>query len=214
VTESAQSGLDVGTQCYVRAMGRRFLVTVLGLSEDTLWVSFPPSDYPIAGMGVDVEVHDDQGFSCYHTRVAIGPRGTTDGMVLQRSGGVHYLRHRRSWRVPIKLAVSMDMEDGRSFRGTLLNLSAEGALIETTAALQVGDGLTVTVALPGVTVHRINARVIREEAPAGPARLLQVGLWFTDMPAEARRALTVYLWKRMRELYPAELHALYPMSRR
>lgn len=214
VTNGQKTALRVGNECYLRVMGRNFLVEILGLAEDTIWVSFPAGNYPVEGQGVDLEFHDSSGYLCYHTRVAIGPKKKGDGIVLQRAEAATFLEHRRTWRVPVDLKVRIQrVVDRQEGMGRLVNLSAQGALVETRAPLALGHSLSLTIPLPDGPPITVSADVIH----TGPWTWLaqpRFGIRFTQVPAGARQRLTRFLWKRIRKHYARELDALYPGRRR
>jgi hypothetical protein len=58
------------------------------------------------------------------------------------------------------------------------------------------------------------ARVIRFQ-PGDPTHATpqQCGVLFVDVSKVVRRALTVYIWQRLRDAYPDEITALFPGSR-
>ena len=210
MTADAQSGLQVGRECFLRVMDQRFYVEILGVAKDTIWVSFSASDYPLEGMGAELEFYDHGGFLCYHTRVAQGPKKKGDGVLLQRAEAASYLKHRRTWRVTCDLAVWIWTQTGGSPESArLVDLSAEGASIETATEYPVGTPLDMSFTLPGKTTEMLGARVIHIEPP-GILREAKLGIKFIEVKKEAREALTYYLWAKIREKYPRELQSMYP----
>ena len=73
-TSAASSHVQPGAKCLLSVLDRHFMVEILGVEHDTLRVSFPGVDYPVDGMKVDLEFHDNTGFFCYHSNVLQGPQ--------------------------------------------------------------------------------------------------------------------------------------------
>ncbi len=205
---------EVGNTCYLRVMDRRYLSEIRGVAKDTVWVSFPGANYPIEGMGVELEFHAFDGFVRYHTRVAIGPKKKGDGIVLQRTEAATRLKHRRSWRVPVSLPARIQSGDDVSVqRGRILDLSSEGALLQAMAGIGVGSPIAVDFALPGKPRLLVRAMVIHSgEAKKAGQRCY--GLRFTEIPPEARDSLTWFLWGKIKRIYSAEIRELYPRRAR
>lgn len=208
-----EPGLQVGKQCYLRLLNQTYLVEIIGLAEDTIGVTFPSANFPVEGMGAELEIHDREGFLCFHTRVAIGPKELGDGIVLQRAEAATYLKHRRTWRVPVDFKVKLRRSsDGVRGNGRLVDLSSEGALMETQAAFAQGDDLAMKFRLPGRLSSTVQARIIHWREAAGPG-YARAGLRFSAVPPDARRALTKFLYARIRVLYRPQLKAMYPKRR-
>lgn len=206
--------MQEGKTCYLRVMGRLFLVTIQGVADDTVWVTFPGVDYPVKGMGVELEFHDTDGLQSYHTQVVIGREGKGEGIVLRRSPGGCYIKHRQNWRVPTDLPIRLrDVGRMRERMARMINLSSEGTLIETDVVYEVGSSADLVFTLPKQPTCTLTARVIRHENE-GQRQRPRFALWFAKVPNDARRALTWFLWKRIQELYPSDVRSLYPRSRR
>lgn len=204
------TSFEVGKTCYLLVMGSRFLSEIRGVAEDTIWVSFPGVDYPIEGMGVELEFHDLDGLVRYHTRVAIGPKEPGDGIVLQRAEAATRLKHRRSWRVPVDLPAQIPAgDDGPVQQARLLDLSGEGALLEAAAGLEIGSAITLSFTLPEQPSHAFNARIIHSGEAEQPGQC-HYGLLFTEVSHEARESLTWFLWGEIKRTHRAELRELYP----
>ena len=66
--------LTVGQECFLTAMKRVMVVEVLGLSEDSIWVSYPTSDIIKDGTGIELTFKTENGFVGFHARVSAGPK--------------------------------------------------------------------------------------------------------------------------------------------
>ena len=211
----AQAPFQVGKECFLRVQARIYRSKILGVAKDTIWVSFDDQDHPRQGTVVELEFHDGQGHIAYHTQVVIEPKQRGDGIVLQRASGDKFMKHRRSWRVPTDLVGSVRaLNNGHVYQARLVDLSSEGALVETPAEFEVASFVDLTLAFPQRPPHTIKARVVHDSSGQTHGLLYRFGVRFTEIPRDAQRSLTLFLWKRIRELYPAELNAIYASTRR
>ena len=200
---------DKGGQAYLQFGGRRIPVKIAAVSRDTVAVSMPGADYPDEGTGVDLNCHDAHGVASYHMEVAVALQQEGDILILRRASSVTPTQRRRSWRVPVDGPAEVRMRDeSRPAQAAMVNISAEGALIETDAALEPGDPIELCLALPERPPHAMRCRVIRTEPDARSA-----ALWFIGMSPAARHALTCFIWRRLQELQPEKTAALFPGSR-
>lgn len=203
---AADPDLVAGNRCLVNVMGQHFMVDLIGVTEETLLISFPGSDYPVEGMRIDLEFHDTHGFNRYQSQVIQGPQEADGGVLLERPDRAHRTRHRDACRVPTDLTVQVkDKAHVRRYDAALINLSAQGALIETAAPFDFTTTIEMTVSLPGEATHRIPGAIVhignttRRRAFEDERR--RVGVRFLDIDAETSQSLTRYIWKRLRDLY-------------
>jgi hypothetical protein len=202
--------LERGKTVFLRFMGKRFLVEIESVADDTIAVSFGGSSYPIDGLGVELEFHDFEGVKTYHTQVVSGPREPGDSMILRRSAGLTRKHHRRGWRVPLETRTEIrEPFQSDVHKGVVINVSSEGALIETTAPLEVGEAVELPLVLPKHHTYNVTGRVIRKESLALPGGLERYGLVFVDTPPKARKALTRFIWSQIRRLYSEEARAQF-----
>ncbi len=207
-----QSPLQVGRECYLRALGRVLVVEVLGVSGDTVWISCPSADTLDEGMGVELEFHHDEGFVGYHARVAVVARHRANGIVLERCETASFRPERRDWRVPTDFPVWLRRPGTRKkLKGRLLDLTENGASVATSAPFDAGDMLELIFQLPEYAAHQLIAQVVYSDTSASN-EINRFGLRFVGVKRRARNAITWYLYDRIRELYPEELRDLYPRS--
>jgi PilZ domain-containing protein len=105
-----------------------------------------------------------------------------------------HVPRRRDARVPVSIAVWSHTTPGSDpARGTSLNISVKGMLLETVEPLDVGSKLDLTFTLPGAGgAVRAVGQVVREDAPDGrhPARL---GVEFLILRDGARERIRTYV---------------------
>jgi len=194
-------------------MGQRFLVEILDVAQDTIAVSAPGSDYPIDGMGVTLEFHEFGSVVSYHTRVVVGPRQKGDPVILQRMAGLARKHHRRAWRVSLDAYAHLRRHGDIHYQAArIVNISTEGALIETSADLELNDLFDLRLALPGEPSHWVLGRVIRAEPSESDAR--QFGVLFVELSVAAKRSLTTHIWRCVRRERSDDVSELFPGSKK
>jgi c-di-GMP-binding flagellar brake protein YcgR len=207
-TAADQAAVDIveGNRCLLSFMGQHFMVDLVEVGEDSIRVTFPGRDYPVAGMPVDLEFHDKGGFNCYRSEVLEGPERTGTGIVLRRPTEPRRTQHRDTCRVPTDLTVQVkDHIHIRRYDADLVNLSAGGALIMTQAPFDFTTTVELALSLPGEPRHEMLCSVVHmNEAASGrtgdaPKNLF--GLRFISPEPDVSRSITRYIWQRLRELY-------------
>ena len=203
--------LEKGRQGFVRFSRTRLPVEVLAAAKDTAGVSCPFEPLPSAGVIVDLEFPDTRYTACFHMQVVVAPNEREDGIILQRAASASYAQRRRTWRVPLADAISFRKQgDVQQAEGVVINLSCEGLLMATRTTLRVNDVLDIFVTLPGLPGFKMVGKVVRSEIAASG----RVGVLFIELSREAKRSLTYFMWDRLRTMYPKEISALWPGSRR
>ncbi|MBI3117307.1 MAG: PilZ domain-containing protein, partial [Candidatus Hydrogenedentes bacterium] len=206
--EATSVPLRRGEKGFLRVMGFPFLVEVLGVNGKEVWVSFPGSDYPLDGTGAELEFHTPAGYVLYHTQVIRGPRREGDGVVLERAETAEERKHRRHWRVPTDTTIVVrPLDSQKHYTAIMDNLSSGGTLIRTYAVFYLPCEVAVQIPLDDGTTHTLQGRVVygEENSPFDPGPRHRYGISFTQMNAETKRALTWYLYKRLRKLYPQDV---------
>ncbi len=220
---TADQQFQPGTRCLLVLMGRRFMVGILNVAEDSLRVSFPMDELPMDGMRVELEFHDERGYTRYETEVVQGPQEVGDGMVLRRPPASSRFRHRSSWRVPVGFRAELKGHvHPRRYEGTVRNISAGGALIKTKAAVDVGDNIEITLHLPNQSPEAVLGEVVHCPADTSPGAG-RIGVRFISPDPTTAKILNTFVWKRLRELQPdrggyvrraSDLQSLMPMRRK
>lgn len=190
--------------------GQHFVVDIVGLTDDTLQVSFPGEGYPVAGMHVDIEFHDATGCHFGRVRVLECPMRREDPLILERPGDLPRRTHRVTCRVSTDLTVQIkDQRHPRRHTGALVNLSYGGALIQTDAPFDFSTQVEITLSLPGEPQYNVSGHVayIMDAAAQGAyhqgAPTRQFGIRFDNPEPEVRDAITRYVVTRLQTLYPA-----------
>jgi hypothetical protein len=209
--------LAAGTPCTLRWEGHAHRAEILGVSENTVWTSFPVLGIDVQDQGIDIQLGEDGTGPVFHAQVVIAPQEPGDGIVLRRTASATRKHRRNIWRVPTRLKAEYGVGSGGPWHpGQIANLSLQGALVVGDTGFEVGDPLTIAVHLktderlefPGMVVHNENPE------PFEPSPRCWLGVRFNQLSAETTRELTWYLWKRLWKLYPDELKGLYPRSSR
>lgn len=209
---SSQIPLQVGRECYLRALGRQFIVEIRGISGDTIWISYPFSDTLEEGTGVELEFYNGDGFVGYHARVAVALRHSGNGIMLERSETSIARYERRDWRVPTDFSVWVRRPGlKKKLRGHLLDLTEKGARAAMSTGFQAGELVELAFELPESSAHLLEAQVMYCEDTHCDG-VCHLGLQFVEVNKRARDAITWFLYDRVRELYAEELRELYPPS--
>lgn len=209
--------LAVGTPCTLLWNGQRHRAEILGVSENTIWTSFPDIEVNVEDLGIDVQLGRGTGGPVYHTQVVIGPRVPGDGVVLRRAASAVRRHGRDVWRVPTRLRMLYGAgAPAPWFDGTIANLSLQGALVAGTAQFIIGDCISIDVQFKEDVRHMLPSIVVHTRVPEQfkHSERHWFGVRFDAMDAQATRDLTWYLWKRVRRLYPDEVRALYPRRKK
>ncbi len=205
--------LTVGTPCTLRWDDQRHSAEILGVSENTIWTSFPSIDLNAEDVGIDVQLGQKPNGPVYHTKVVIGPREPGDGVVLRRTASAVRKHGRDVWRVPTRLRAQYGEQTSTvEFSGRFANLSLQGGLLAGSQPFQVGDQVLIRVQFKDDVGHSLPSMVVHANAPESFKHSDRhwLGLRFETMSADMTRDLTWYLWERVRRLYPDEVRALYP----
>ncbi len=203
--------LERGNRGYARFAQERLAIDILAAAKDTIGASCPFDTLPAAGATVDLEFPGSALTACYHMQVVVAPTAPEDGMILQRAASATYAQRRRTWRVPLENRIAFRrLGESSASEAIVMNLSCEGMLMSTSLALAVSSVIEIMLALPGQPAHVVQGRVVRID-PSEPACF---GVLFLDLGPEPKRSLTYFMWDRLRTLYPREIKALWPGSRR
>ncbi len=212
------SPLRCGNTGFLCLMDNRFLVEILGLERNQIWTTFPGVCYPLAGMGGRFEFHNDTGFIAYNVQVLRYADRPESGIILERSESADQRTHRTSWRVPTDINVVFRTPNSpERYSAVMEDLSAEGALLRAHPVLPVRTPLEMTFALdrehgPQIVEGRIC--YAHEETDLQAPAALRYGVRFTNMTPATRRLLTLFLYHHVRKLYPKDVAAMYPRTRR
>ncbi|HUW59544.1 MAG TPA: PilZ domain-containing protein [Candidatus Bathyarchaeia archaeon] len=193
-----------GAECLLNFVDRYFKSRILEVGPDTFRVTFPGKDYPVPGLNIVLEFHDDLGFYYIPTLVVEGPQEQPGGITLKKTAEVKRSTHRDSFRVPTDLTVHVrDHIHVRRYDAALVNISGGGALLRSDAPWDFSSTLEITLSLPGESLYTLLGEVMHIAAsPHGgqlPERVF--GVKFIGMDPEIERAITRYIFARLPELY-------------
>jgi len=194
-----------GTRALLAIAGERYLATVIKTGEDWVQLTFPSTDYPVEGMYVVLELHDDDGYTTLESEVLEAPKEHGDPLVLRLPEAIQRNRHRSSWRVPTELPAKLkDHVHPRVRDVDLIDMSAAGLRIRTDADLAIGDNVDVTFALPGSGEHKVLCATAHVQRSEGDAENAQVGLKLISPDPTTLQAMKHYIRGRAREIHGAK----------
>jgi hypothetical protein len=195
-------------------MGRVLVVEVLGVSGDTIWVSYPTADVIKDGTGVELTFHNETGFIGFHARVSSGPKISQSGIMLERAESSSHSQERRNWRVACRIAVTAKRYgDEVSHPCGMLDLTIDGAMIYGEASFDAGAMLETTFSLPKKEPITILSQIVYKDPTREDGRI-RYGIRFVEMAAEAKTSLMWFLYEKIHESYPEQLRNLYPRPKR
>jgi hypothetical protein len=208
---STTSPLKVGKECFLNAMGRVLVIEILGISGDSIWVSYPTADIIKEGTGVELSFHENDGFIGFHARVASGPNMNQSGIMLERAESARHNKERKNWRVPADFPVIIKKYDEEEqHEGVLKDITIDGGLVKTQDVFQAGSMLDIKMQLPEAR-EALNflAQIVYSD-PTTSDQQNRYGLRFVEVPAKGKKELMWFLYKKIHELYPRQLRELYP----
>lgn len=199
-----------GERFILLIMGERYLVSVLDVEEDQIRVSYPAAHFPVEGMYVLMEFHDDEGYSTYESEVLATPHQPGDGLVLRRPHADQRASHRRAWRVEADFkAVIKDHVHPQKHEVDVINLSAGGLQFATELGLGIGHNLDISFDIPGRGHHQVLAAVahlmVKEDDKRSPHR---VGVKFINPEPETTKAVVEYIWLQVHRKHPEARHPM------
>lgn len=196
--------LQAGEHCLLRVMNRHFWVRVETVYDSGLRTTFPGTDYPVPGMMVELEIHEESGYTAFVTEVLAGPFETGGGLLLKTPAEGLFHQHRGSIRVSTDLTAQIrDQVHVRHYSADLVNLSGGGALMRTNAPLEMGTTVEVTLSLPGEQ-RSLVLGVVRHvhDAPGNRPGDRMIGVNFLPLDPGAARSVARFIYQRLVELAP------------
>ncbi len=194
-----------GRECLLRVMDQNFMVTIGTVGEDQVEVSFPGLDYPVPGMSVQLQFHDETGFNGYCSDVIEGPQPDRRCVVLRKPTACERSMHRDSCRVPTDLTVQVkDHVHVRRYDARLINLSGGGALMATQAPFDFSTNVDITLSLPGDCTRTLLGQIVHMNV--SPQKqgddIYTMGVRFVGLDASTSQSISRYAWSRLKELFP------------
>ena len=190
-------------------MGQRFLVGILSVGEEAVRVSFPMSDFPLPGMFVELEFHDEAGYTSYESEVLEIAEEAGDGLLLRLPPEPMRNNHRGSWRVPAGFKAALKGHaHPRIVEVEVRNVSSGGMLVYGKVGnLNIGDNLDMTLALPGMERERLvgEAVHIQESAEGGRSHM---GIKFVSPDPIHISMMMAHVWYQVRQRRPGDLTRL------
>jgi hypothetical protein len=200
-----KSCINVNEYCLIRLMRRHFWVRVVAIDEYGISTTFPGADIPIPGMPIELEVHEEVGYTQFLTEVVDGPIDAAGDLLLKPPLDSYFHKDRGPIRVSTKLTAAIrDSVHVRQFPAHVLNMSSGGVLLRTCAPLDLDTPIELTLDLPTETDHVFLSQIVHISQAPGEAeddeRLF--GLYFGSLDPAAERALSRYIFRRIQQMRP------------
>ncbi|MCX5772109.1 MAG: PilZ domain-containing protein [Candidatus Hydrogenedentes bacterium] len=196
--------IEKGCECLLNFVGRHFKSRILEVGPEMMRVTFPGKDYPVPGLNIVLEFHDDLGFYYMPAIVVEGPQKQPGGITVKKAAEVKRSTHRDSFRVPTDLTARVrDHIHVRRYDAALVNISAGGALLRSDAPWDFNSTLEITLSLPGEPLYTLLGQVmhIATGARAGQQPERVFGVKFIGIDPEIERAIVSYIFTRLPEIY-------------
>jgi hypothetical protein len=199
-TTGADSHFVAGNRCLLLVLDQRFLVGVLQVTADTIRTSFPLRDFPVEGMYVSLEFHDEQGYTRYDSEVLSPPRKVGDGLLLKRPQDQERNCHRGAWRLEMEIQANVKSHvHPRRKDATIVDISAGGALLSTEAALEIEENFDLTFILPQHEPMTMTSRVVHVPETQKTERAL--GVKFVSPDPVNVQSISKYIRAQLRHLH-------------
>ena len=192
--------LKQGTRGLLIVGDKRYLVAILSAQDGVLRVSFSTRDYPVSGMSVTLEFHEETGYAAFECEVLETPQEVGDGLRLRllRDNATESC-HRGAWRVPAALPLSIKGHvHPRRYTGTAENVSAHGMLMATEAQLEAGDNFDFTITLQDNDTHQAIGQVMHVLPGNTEGNLHHYGVRFVGADPVLLRSVARYVWQHVR----------------
>ena len=192
--------LRAGETFLLRAGKEYFLSTIESVTGESLEVSVPAKDFPTPGMKVSMDFHDDDGCTVYKTEVMRGPTDQRRSVRLKRPILPRRITHRQYTRVETALPIRFrEIGTVTYHQGTVVNLSAGGVLLKTTASHEFQKTLEMELGLPGnAPLNMLGQIVHKAEQLNGPdGRISLYGCKFIRLDRRERKAITQYVREQL-----------------
>lgn len=202
--EGAVKDIRKHNRALLFCLGEYFMVNIESTDEDGFEVTFPGLDYPVSGLWVTLDFHDEEGVNSYSCKVVADPLERNGGLRLSKPSQLKRVVYRSSFRAPTDLTVQVkEQAHVRRYDAALINLSVGGALIRTRAAFEFESLIDLILNLPDEPNHTLTCEVahISREAGGGSRDLTHYGLKFVQPEPSVVRSIENYVTRRMRELY-------------
>jgi DNA-binding response OmpR family regulator len=102
---------------------------------------------------------------------------------------------RESYRVLVSVSVTGTSKD-KAFFCRSGNISTTGMLIETEKVFEKGDRLSCSFFLPDSAQIKTNGEIVRVMKQAAGSKTFQYGVKFSELPAEAKSAIEVFVERK------------------
>ena len=190
-----------GTKCSLRIDGRRYPAELVDARDRVLRMQCLEDGFDMRSRGIVVEFEGRGGNAAYFTRFLTAAPDDHKELILLRSANLNCDELRSFLRVPTEIAVTVTLEDSPAkFDARLLNISSGGALMESEMLpeLEYGEKLQMQIVDdPGISVQSELIHFSNGKSSSS----IRVGVRFIDVDDASVRALTWFVWKRVKMFF-------------
>lgn len=196
----------VGQRVILRVGRQKISTRIARCQGDRVYFSVASSVSLPQGTQCEMACTAPFGTVIYFMQVLRAPGEMGQHAILRRTPRVGVNHNRRGWRIPVSMNIGLRRNGAGEFvEGRLHNLGMEGALVSSPIRAVQGDGITLRICLPDEQPVLVGALVTRVAVPsASPGKQYSspiLGLEFTHMPKDSQRALTMFMWRYIREFH-------------
>ena len=193
-----------GVRALLMVLDQRYLVSVLKVHEDSILLTSPTRQFPIEGMQITLEFHDEAGYTSYVAEVLREPRDIGDGLLVSLPQNARINRHREFWRVPVSLKATLKSHvHPQRIQAEVNNLSAGGILVNTANRFADDEVLDIFIDLPGMENEVMVGKVIHSAPGSLKNTQFQVGISFISPDPVLLGFITKYIRNRIWEMEKA-----------
>ena len=189
---------DKGTKCSLRIDGRRYPAELVDARDRVLRMVCLEDGFSMQSRGIVVEFEGPRGTAAYFTRFLTAAPDNHTELVLLRSANLNCDELRSFLRVPTEIGVTVTLADSpAAFSGKLLNISSGGALVEGDALPELEYGERLKLQITDDPAIAVQAELVHFSS-GKPSSGLRVGVRFIGVDDDSVRALTWFVWKRVK----------------
>lgn len=195
--------IRAGNRGHVRVGGNRFSVEILDVRERIIRLQCEGPASLKDGAGVMLEFAcENVGVAAYYARVLTASPDAAHELVLLRSASLNREELRANLRIPTDIALVAQTNGlPQPISGRLLNISAGGAYIETSAPISRNGRSRITLQMtedPALQIHGEIIHAGESELGSGTHRC---GVRFSNVDPDSARAISWYVWSRVRAFF-------------
>lgn len=196
--------------------GQKNHVRIKGWVDNTcVCVSFGAKAPLACGTAVEMERLNGTPRAFYYLEVSGHPEQDSGSLMLRRIPSAAINQRRNAWRVPYTASTAIRPLGACHFLSAQFsNLSMDAACVLSEIKLATGVSVELRLSLPEYPTHIVPGVITRaSEQPlhrdAYGKEVYGLIVRFNLSDSRARRHLTMFMWQRIRDIYPKQMRRMY-----